>query len=70
MVGRPKGERHNEEFRRLVEASGLSRERVSELIGVSLSTVNSWMSKEWARDSYPCRKYRVDAFKEILERLT
>jgi transposase len=65
-MSRYPAERHNDEFRRLYEASGLTKEQISELIGVSLHSVLQWTKPTTTKNSMACPKHRVDTLKVAL----
>jgi hypothetical protein len=56
----------NSEMRALIKQSGLRREDVADLLGVSLHTVRAWMRPDGSRNGCGCPRRRVDALRFLL----
>lgn len=59
-------ERHNEEFRALYERSGLTKNQIAELLGVTVFAIMSWTRPPSSKASCACPRHRVDALKVAL----
>lgn len=64
----PRGYEHNDEFRALYEASGLTKQQVAGLLSSKLSTVIAWTKAETSKSSIGVPAWAVELFKLKLEK--
>lgn len=57
---------NNKKFRRLYEASGLTKQQISATLRVSLPTVIAWTKAEASKSSYKCPAWAVEKLRELV----
>ena len=63
MTSKQHTRKHNKEFRKLYDASGLKKLEIANMLGVSLDTVIAWLKPETSKSSNACPAWAVEMFK-------